>query len=111
MSANVFPHEPAQTAIPRLFEAHGGRIYTLGLRMCGDPDRAEDLVQETFLKAFGGWDQFEGRSNPATWLYSIASRACQRMQRRRAGEPRRMLSLTELLPSGEPRVPDIPSPD
>jgi RNA polymerase sigma-70 factor (ECF subfamily) len=98
---------PADVAIPQLVDAHGGRIYGLGLRMCGNEQDAEDLVQETFLRAWRHWDQFEGRSDPATWLYSIAARACRRMHRRRAGEPSRVESLSELLPTDEASVPDI----
>ncbi|MDZ7266448.1 MAG: RNA polymerase sigma factor [candidate division KSB1 bacterium] len=102
--------EPADKAIPRLLETHGGLIYNLGLRMCGRPTDAEDLVQETFLRAFRKWEQFEGRSEPATWLYTIAVRACQRLKRRRAGQPQRMQSLAELLPDPEAdEIPDLPA--
>ena len=90
--------EGRDTAIPRLLEQHGGRLYGLGLRLCGAPEEAEDLVQETFLQAYRSWDQFEGRSKPSTWLFTIASRVCQRMHRRRAGQPEKMESLDELAP-------------
>ena len=92
---------PAERAIPRLIELHGARLYGLGLRLCGTPEEAEDLVQETFLNAFRKWDQFAKRSDPKTWLYSIAARVCQRLHRLRAGQPRRMQSLEALLPFGE----------
>lgn len=99
----------ADVAVSELVHKHGGRIYALGLRFCGNEDEAKDLVQDTFLLAFRKWDQFEGRSEPTTWLYRIAARACQRRHRRRAGEPRSMEPLEKLLPSGEPQVVDIPS--
>jgi RNA polymerase sigma-70 factor (ECF subfamily) len=67
----------AGEAVERLMQDHGGRIYGLGLRLCGDPEDARDLVQETFLRAYRKWDQFEGRSEPATWLYTIASRVAR----------------------------------
>ncbi len=101
--------ESADTAIPRLLERHGGRLFRLGLRLCGNPQEAEDIVQETFLRAFRKWDQFEGRSDPGTWLYTIAIRVCRRLHRRRSGQPTRMESLNDLLPSGDEKVPDIPS--
>lgn len=97
-------NEPADAALPRLIDEHGPLLYSLGLRFCGDATDAEDLVQETFLQAYRGWDGFEGRSSEKTWLYSIAARACQRMQRKRAGEPTRLASLEELLPFGDPKV-------
>ncbi len=99
---------PADLAIPRLLDAHGGRIYSLGLRMCGgDADDAADLVQETFINAFRGWDRFEGRAEPTTWLYTIAARACRRMHRKRSGEPARLPSLSALLPQRDDEVVDI----
>ncbi len=98
-------------AISHLLEEHGGLVYNLGLRMCGTPENAEDLVQETFLRAFRNWEQFEGKSNPTTWLYTIASRACSRFKRRRAGEPSKMLSLSKLLPDQTEDIPIINSED
>lgn len=103
--------EPADVALPLLVDAHGGRLYQLGLRFCGDADQASDLVQETFLEAYRSWDGFEGRSRPSTWLYTIAARTCQRMHRKRAGEPRELASLDELMPLGEPRIAVVPSRD
>lgn len=102
---------PAREAIPRLLEKHGDLIYSLGLRLCDTPDAAEDLVQETFLRALRSWEGFEGRSRPSTWLYTIATRACRRMQRRKAGQPRRMEPLSRLLPSGDEGVVQIPAGD
>lgn len=104
---NGWTNLPAGTAIPRLLEEHGDRIYGLALRTCGNPDDAEELVQETFLNAFRRWDSFEGRSDPSTWLYTIATRACRRMHRLKSGEPRTMLSLDDLLPSHEDGVPNL----
>jgi RNA polymerase sigma-70 factor (ECF subfamily) len=100
---------PAQKAIARPLEAHGGLIYTLGRRLCGAPEDAEDLVQETFFAAFRNWEHCEGRAAPRTWLHTIATRACQRMHRRRAGEPRHVARLSEVLPSDDNRVPVLPT--
>ena len=94
VQVRIAPGEGAQDAIPRLLEAHGGRLLGMASRLCGQRDEAEDILQETFLQAFRKWDQFEGRSDPATWLYTIAVRACQRKHRRRSGEPRNMESLS-----------------
>jgi RNA polymerase sigma-70 factor (ECF subfamily) len=100
---------PREEAIPRLIDMHGGRIYALGRRLCKNPQDAEDLVQETFLLAFRKWDQFGRRSSPITWLYTIASRVCQRQHRRRAGEPKHMESLETLLPFSEAKMPLLAS--
>lgn len=95
---------PASQAIERLMEEHGGKIYGLGLRVCGGAEEAQDLVQETFLRAFRSWHQFEGRAEPSSWLYTIATRLCRRMHRKRAGEPARLESLAELLPAADEAV-------
>ncbi len=96
-------------AIAELVDAYAGPIYGLGLRFCGNATDAEDLVQEVFLNAQKGWDGFRGESDPKTWLYTIAARACQRMQRKKAGEPDRVASLDAKLPFGERLIASIAS--
>ena len=95
--------------MPRLLEQHGGRLYGLASRICGRRDEAEDLVQEIFVQAWRKWEQFDGRSDPVVWLFTIAHRACQRMHRKRAGEPERVESLDELLPLGSRKVAVLPA--
>lgn len=90
-----------------LAEREGPRLHALARRLCGKADEAEDLVQEVFLAALKGWDGFEGRSSPTTWLYTIAARACQRMHRKRAGQPARVLSLDAPLPFGAGAMPTL----
>jgi RNA polymerase sigma-70 factor (ECF subfamily) len=62
-------------------------------RLCaslGDRDSADDLTQETYLRAFGSLHRFEGRSSLRTWLLSIARRVCADAVRSRR---RRLLTL------------------
>ena len=99
----------AAQAVQELMESDGQKMYGLALKLCRNQAEAEDLVQDTFLQAYRKWDQFEGRSEPTTWLYTIASRLCQRRQRPRSGQPRRLESLTDLLPVGESSIPEIPT--
>jgi RNA polymerase sigma-70 factor (ECF subfamily) len=54
-----------------LVDAHARSIFRLAYRMLGNEADAEDVVQETFLKAYRQIDRFEARSNFGTWLYRI----------------------------------------
>ena len=106
--------ESRREAIERLFEAHSPAIYRLGLHTCHSGENAQDLVQETFIRAFDSWESFEGRSQERTWLYTIAVRACRRLERRRAGEPGSMAQWTDDGSTGHvgvPVEPDGPAPD
>lgn len=95
------PNRGGQAAFDRLYREHVDRIYRLAQRLCGHTDDANDLVQETFLNAYRKFGQFRGESQVSTWLYTIASRACLRMRRRRKGEPERELSFDEFIPTSE----------
>jgi RNA polymerase sigma-70 factor (ECF subfamily) len=63
---------------PRAFEelviAQQHRVYGVALRMLGNAAEAEEVAQETFLRAYRGMAEFRGESTLATWLYAIASR-------------------------------------
>jgi len=85
----------------RLYRDHVDLIYRYAHRLCGETEAAKDLVQETFLNAYQGLKDFRGESKISTWLYTIASRACIRMRRKRKGEPEHELSLEEFVPTSE----------
>ena len=84
-----------------LYKNHVDQMYRFAHRLCGEPEAAKDLVQETFLNAYRGLDRFRGDARISTWLYTIASRACLRMRRRRKGAPERELSLEEFIPTSD----------
>lgn len=55
-----------------LVDRHGRDVFRLAYRMTGQRQDAEDVVQETFVKAYRQLGRFEARSNFSTWLYRIA---------------------------------------
>ena len=70
----------------RLVDAYSSPIYRLGLRMLGNPQDAEDVLQNTFLNVLTHIAEFEGRSSLATWLYRIAANEALMLIRRRKPE-------------------------
>ncbi|MEU4214534.1 sigma-70 family RNA polymerase sigma factor [Actinoplanes sp. NPDC026623] len=63
------------------------QLYAAGLRMTRNPADAEDLVQETFLKAFSAFHQFEEGTNLKAWLYRILTNTYINSYRRRQRQP------------------------
>jgi RNA polymerase sigma-70 factor (ECF subfamily) len=78
----------------RLVEDYSPQIYGLALKLMGSPPEAEDVLQETFLKAYLAFDDFRGEASPATWLYRIATN--EALMRLRKHEPP-MVSVDEPL--------------
>ena len=67
----------------RLVDAYYPLIYRLAFRMLGNAQDAEDILQETFVKAFRHLAGFDGRSSLSTWLYRIATNEALMFLRRR----------------------------
>src|SRR3972149_8203084 len=70
----------------RMVEAYSPLIFRLGLKMLTDQQDAEDVLQETFIKAFRYLFNFDGRSSLSTWLYRIATNEALRSEERRVGK-------------------------
>jgi RNA polymerase sigma-70 factor (TIGR02960 family) len=85
-------HIDDETAFGALIEPHRRELHVHCYRMLGSFDEAEDLVQETFLRAWRSRDSFDAGSNGLRpWLYRIATNACLDAIRRRS---RRVPSLS-----------------
>ena len=82
----------------RLVDLYYVSVYRLSLKMLGNPQDAEDVLQNTFLNALTHLGSFEGRSSVATWLYRIAANEALMLIRKRKPEA----SLERSEDAGDP---------
>jgi len=85
-----------------------GELLAHCYRMLGSAEEAEDLVQETYLRAWRSYDGFEGRSSVRTWLYRIATNVCLTAIERRG---RRPLPSGLGAPAQDPETPMVAGPE
>src|SRR3954465_13639763 len=78
---------PDERAFRELVEPHRRALEIHCYRMLGSPQDAEDVVQETLLRAWRGLERFDRRASVQTWLYRIATNACLDELRRRPRRP------------------------
>ena len=76
-----------QQAFRALVERHSRPLFRLAYRMTGNEHDAEDLVQETFLRAYKQLHSFDGRAAFGTWLYRIATNCALDLLRSRKTRP------------------------
>ena len=71
-----------KAALESLLEQHQAQIYRFGMRLCRDPEDAQDVLQETLLAMARGVRDFRGASSISTWLYAVARSFCLKKRRR-----------------------------
>jgi len=101
-------------AFGRLVEATQDLVYGLVFRMVRDPSLAEELTQDTFVKAFRRLDSFRGDSRFTTWLYRIAVNVCHDQRTSAAARKRNRETSLDDPESGslDPRAPEaLPDED
>ncbi len=90
VEAEGFSLEALQAGDPeefsRLVDAYSSKIYRLAIKMLNQQQDAEDVLQETFLKAYRGLKSFDGRSKLSTWLFRIATNEALMILRRKHPE-------------------------
>jgi RNA polymerase sigma-70 factor (ECF subfamily) len=92
---------PDRTTFERLFEEYSTPIYNYVLRMVGDADRAADITQDTFIKAYRKLDSLTDEHSTKSWLYRIATNTAIDEMRRR-----RWVSPVAIDDEGQPERPD-----
>ena len=94
-----------------LVDRYGRSVFRLAYRMMGNQFDAEDVVQETFLRAYKQIDHYESRSSFSTWLYRIAAnysldllRARKRQnERQTSGQSPDGVDLLDVMPASDPQ--------
>jgi len=82
----------------RLVNMYSSKIYRLAIKMLNQQQDAEDVLQETFLKAYRGLKSFDGRSKLSTWLFRIATNEALMILRRKHPD---FLSIDESMETEE----------
>ena len=100
-AASTATRAPAE--LERRLEQHRIELTGYCYRMLASPFDAEDAVQETFIRAWRGYDRFEGRAALRSWLYRIATNVCLDMLDARKRRARPM----DLGPSGAPVIENL----
>jgi RNA polymerase sigma-70 factor, ECF subfamily len=108
-----------ESAFAELVDRHRPELQVHCYRLLGSFEEAEDMVQETFLRAWRKLDSFEGRSSFRTWLYRIATNACldalerqpQRTPAPRASVAADTADVTWLQPYPDHRLDEIVARD
>ena len=85
-------------AFSQLITDQKDKIYRLALKLTGNREDAEDIMQDTFIKAIDNIDRFRGESSFGTWLYSIALNNIRAKMGRQSRV--NLKSIEEYLPAG-----------
>lgn len=98
------PRLAGEPDFDRIYRLHQRLVYSLCLRISGNPDEAEDLTQEAFVQLFRKVNTFRGESSFRTWLYRLVTNVV--LMGRRRKDLRNEASLEELTqPNGETNLP------
>ena len=105
MSSVLSPPEPVSKPTPKpadhgtfeeVYRAHYRRVYALTLRMTCDPDRAEELTQDVFVRVWQTLSTFRGESQLGTWIHTVAVRTTLQHLRSESRREARVMTTDDL---------------
>ncbi|MCK4726437.1 MAG: sigma-70 family RNA polymerase sigma factor [Anaerolineales bacterium] len=91
-------HAGDRAEFARVVDTYYEMVYRLAIRMLSNPQDAEDILQETFIKAYRKFHNFDGRSSVSTWLYRIATNEALMFLRRQHPE---LTAIDDTYENGE----------
>jgi RNA polymerase sigma-70 factor (ECF subfamily) len=95
----------AEAALEALYRRYGGLVYTLALRIVGDPELAREVLQDTFLSTWAGREAYDpSRGRVPWWLMGIARNRAVDLLRSRSHQARLRERHDEPSPSLNPAV-------
>jgi RNA polymerase sigma-70 factor, ECF subfamily len=86
-----------RAAVEQLLTELAPRVYRFGLRLCGNPHDADDVLQDTLVNVTQHLGEFEGRSSLSSWVFALARSACARRRR----------GLKNAAPCAEDAAPEL----
>jgi RNA polymerase sigma-70 factor (ECF subfamily) len=93
-----------ETAFDELVRIHQRHVHRLALRLTGDPDEADDVAQETFLRAYRALREFRGEAALRTWLMRIAANLSLNVVQSARRARRDPVAVEEAAPPDPPRA-------
>lgn len=97
-------------AFERFVEHFRSKLFHYSWLMCGSPEDAEEVAQETLIKVFENFDQLREPERVRPWVFRIARNACLMQRRRSVFAPSQELSLDDLPPATE-LADEAPQPE
>src|SRR5438552_7236043 len=98
-------------AFRALVERHSRSVFHLAYRMTGNEQDAEDVVQESFLRAYRQLGRFESRANFGTWLYRIVANCSVDLMRSKQARHDQTARAERLDDTVELPADDLPGPE
>ena len=90
-------------AFETLIESYQKKVYNIALKMMGNPEDANDLAQESFIRVFKSIDKFKEQSSFSTWIYRITTNICLDELRKRKNK--KTFSIDEDIKYNDIEIP------